>query len=78
MPILPGTITDHRGTTRNRNFEELWVSLEEYTIIFLKLRLSVVPIRLIIVLVGMRMVPDVFDDCSCRLDYVPREVGCCS
>ena len=45
---------------------------------FCKLRLIVVPIRLIIVFVGMQMVPDVFDDCSCRLDYVPREVGCCS
>ena len=78
MPIPPGTITDHRGTTVTLNFKEFWVSSEEYTNIFLKLRLSVVPARLIIVLVGMQMVPDVSDDCSCRLNYVPPEVGCCS
>ena len=34
------------------------MSSEEYTNIFLKLKLSVVPIRLIIVLVGMHMVPE--------------------
>ena len=51
---------------------------EEYTNSFLKLNLIVVPVRLIIVLGGMKTVPNAADDCARRLNYVPPEVGGCS